>query len=95
MVITADTACFSEASARLSIDCLVEESCPMLVLTRKRHQTLVIGDDIRIVVGKVSCGRVSLLVDAPSGVSIDRGEVWLRKQIGPAPVGVSESRRPH
>lgn len=65
----------------------------MLVLTRKRHQKLIIGDDIRIVVGKVGCGRVSLLIDAPNGVSIDRGEVWLRKQIGPVPVGVGVSRR--
>ncbi|MCA9261953.1 MAG: carbon storage regulator [Planctomycetales bacterium] len=51
----------------------------MLVLTRKEQQTIRIGDEITVVVGRVANGRVRLVIDAPVDVSIDRGEVWQRK----------------
>lgn len=46
----------------------------MLILTRKPGQSIVAGD-IVIHIGKLRCGRVSLAIDAPIGVSILRGEL--------------------
>lgn len=47
----------------------------MLVLSRKVGQKIVIGDNITIVVNKVSGNRISLGVEAPSEVRIVRGEL--------------------
>lgn len=47
----------------------------MLVLSRKRGQELVIGDDIRIVINRVSGNRVTIGIQAPQAVSIVRGEL--------------------
>ena len=47
----------------------------MLVLTRKVGQKLVIGDNITIVVNRISGNRVSLGIEAPSEVAIVRGEL--------------------
>ncbi|MGD9635884.1 MAG: carbon storage regulator [Pirellulales bacterium] len=51
----------------------------MLVLTRKRREKIVIGDNIEVTVSKVGRGQVTLAVSAPANVPVDRGEVWLRK----------------
>jgi len=47
----------------------------MLVLTRKRDESIHIGDDIRIVVLGVDGGRVRIGVDAPKDVVILRNEL--------------------
>ena len=47
----------------------------MLVLSRKVGQEIVIGDNVRITVTKVSGNRVTLGVDAPHHVRILRGEL--------------------
>src|SRR5262245_22631900 len=47
----------------------------MLVLSRKRGQTLVIGDDIRVVVQRINGNRVTLGIEAPAHVHILRGEL--------------------
>ena len=47
----------------------------MLVLSRKPGQELIIGDNIRIVVNRISGNRVSIGIEAPSDVSIVRGEI--------------------
>ena len=47
----------------------------MLVLTRKVGQKLVIGDDITIVVNRISGNRVSLGIEAPAEVPIIREEL--------------------
>jgi carbon storage regulator len=46
----------------------------MLVLTRKTGESIVIGDVV-IHIGDLRRGRVRIGVDAPSGVSILRGEL--------------------
>jgi carbon storage regulator CsrA len=46
----------------------------MLVLTRKAGQSVVIGDVV-VRVGDLHRGRVKLAIDAPSGVSVLRGEL--------------------
>ncbi|HHX94790.1 MAG TPA: carbon storage regulator CsrA [Clostridia bacterium] len=48
----------------------------MLVLSRKKGQTLVIGDDIVLTVLEVSGDKVKLGVEAPKAVSVYRKEVY-------------------
>ncbi|MEX0793113.1 MAG: carbon storage regulator [Pirellulaceae bacterium] len=47
----------------------------MLVLSRKIGDTIRIGDDIEIVVNRISGNRVTIGIDAPKDVRILRGEV--------------------
>lgn len=47
----------------------------MLVLSRRKGEALVIGEDVQLVVQKVSSGRVRLAIEAPSHVRIVRKEV--------------------
>lgn len=47
----------------------------MLVLSRKVGQEILIGDNVRITVTKVSGNRVTLGVEAPEHVRILRGEL--------------------
>jgi carbon storage regulator len=49
----------------------------MLVLTRKRGEALVLGDDIVIRVLEVSGETIRLGIDAPRSVAVLREEVWL------------------
>ncbi len=48
----------------------------MLVLTRKLNQSIVIGEDIRIVVVSVDRDSVKLGIDAPRSVPVHRNEVY-------------------
>lgn len=47
----------------------------MLVLTRKTGEELVIGDNIKVVVNRISGNRVTLGISAPDEVRIVRGEL--------------------
>jgi carbon storage regulator CsrA len=47
----------------------------MLVLSRKIGDTIRIGDNIEIVVSRISGNRVTIGIDAPKDVRILRGEV--------------------
>ena len=47
----------------------------MLVLSRKIGQEILIGDNITVVVNKLSGNRVSLGISAPRDVSVVRGEI--------------------
>ena len=47
----------------------------MLVLSRKVGQEIVVGDNVRIIINKVSGNRVTLGVEAPDHVRILRGEL--------------------
>lgn len=48
----------------------------MLVLTRKVDQSIIIGDDIRIVIVDVRGDQVKIGIDAPRSVSVHREEVY-------------------
>ncbi|MGH7755755.1 MAG: carbon storage regulator CsrA [Vulcanimicrobiaceae bacterium] len=48
----------------------------MLVLTRKPNQTIMIGDDIRVVVVSVDRDQVRIGVEAPRQISVHRGEIY-------------------
>ena len=47
----------------------------MLVLSRKEGEKLVIGNDITLVVSKISGNRVTVGIEAPPDVKIFRGEL--------------------
>lgn len=48
----------------------------MLVITRKKGQSLLIGDDIEIKIVKVDDGSVKIAIDAPKEKVILRKEVY-------------------
>lgn len=48
----------------------------MLVLTRKVHQSIVIGDDVEVVVLEVRGEQVRLGIRAPKNVSVHRKEIY-------------------
>lgn len=48
----------------------------MLVLSRKLNQSIIIGDDIRIVVVSVDRDTVKLGIQAPREVPVHRAEVY-------------------
>jgi carbon storage regulator len=52
----------------------------MLVLTRKRAQSIMIGDDIEVSVLAVSGDKVRIGIDAPRDVPVFRKEVYLEIQ---------------
>lgn len=47
----------------------------MLVLSRRRHERIVIGESIVVEVISIHEGKVKLGVEAPNGVPIRRGEL--------------------
>ncbi|CEH33288.1 Translational regulator CsrA [bioreactor metagenome] len=48
----------------------------MLVITRKKGESLLIGDDIEIKIVKVDDGSVKIAIDAPKEKTILRKEVY-------------------
>ncbi len=49
----------------------------MLVLSRKIGERILVGENVRITVVRVSNGGVRLGIEAPSGVSVVREELTL------------------
>jgi carbon storage regulator len=47
----------------------------MLVLSRKEGEKLIVGENITIVVSKISGNRVTLGIEAPRDVKVVRGEL--------------------
>lgn len=52
----------------------------MLVLTRKKNQSIIINDNIEISVLDIQGDQVRIGIDAPKSVSIHRKEVFLEIQ---------------
>ncbi|EHJ01512.1 carbon storage regulator, CsrA [Clostridium sp. DL-VIII] len=48
----------------------------MLIITRKKGESLMIGDDIEIVISKIDDGSVKIGINAPKDVSILRKEIY-------------------
>lgn len=49
----------------------------MLVLSRQRDESIMIGDDIEVTVVDIRGEKVRLGISAPQQVSVHRKEVWL------------------
>jgi carbon storage regulator len=52
----------------------------MLILTRRPHESIRIGNGVRITVLGFKGSQVRLGIEAPPNVSVDRQEIWERKQ---------------
>jgi len=52
----------------------------MLALTRKVGEAIRIDENIRVSVSCVSGNRVQIVISAPSGVVVEREEVWERRR---------------
>ena len=48
----------------------------MLIITRKKGQSIMIGDNIEITVSKLDDGSVKLGIDAPKDMTILRKELY-------------------
>lgn len=67
----------------------------MLVLTRKKSETIRIGDEIIIKVVRTSTGSVKLGIEAPSSIPVVRGElteVDLERHAGDSPSSRNDRR---
>lgn len=52
----------------------------MLVLTRKQKESIIIGDDIEIIVLSIDGEQIKLGIHAPNNIEIHRKEVYLSIQ---------------
>ena len=48
----------------------------MLVITRKKGESLLIGDDIEITITKIDDGSVKIAINAPKEITILRKELY-------------------
>lgn len=64
----------------------------MLVITRKKEESLLIGDDIEIKIVKIDDGSVKIAIDAPRDKIILRKEVYenVRKENAKAVANTDE-----
>jgi carbon storage regulator len=84
------------------------ELIPVLVLTRKPKQSIMIGDDVEVTVLVVRGEKVRLGIEAPRDVPVHRTEIYLEikqghekegqptdlsSQADDAPSGLGESHR--
>jgi carbon storage regulator len=52
----------------------------MLVLSRKKNEVLMIGDNVSITIVEIRGDKIKLGIVAPPDVTVDRLEVWKAKQ---------------
>ena len=59
----------------------------MLVLSRQRDETIMIGDNIEVTVVDIRGDKVRLGINAPKEISVHRKEVYeaIRREIEPRP----------
>ena len=53
-----------------------EERIDMLVLTRKINESIVINDDVSVLVVEVRGDRVRLGIEAPKNITVHRKEIY-------------------
>lgn len=51
----------------------------MLILTRRQGEKILIGNEIEVSVVNISGNQVSIGIDAPNDVEVDREEIRIRK----------------
>lgn len=52
----------------------------MLVLSRQKEQSIIIGDDIKVMVIETRFDKVRLGIEAPKNIPVHREEIWLQIQ---------------
>lgn len=52
----------------------------MLVLTRKKNESIIIGDNIKITVVEVKGDQIKIGISAPKNISVHREEIYLEIQ---------------
>lgn len=52
----------------------------MLVLSRQKEQSIIIGDDIKVMVIETRFDKVRLGIEAPKNITVHREEIWLQIQ---------------
>jgi carbon storage regulator len=52
----------------------------VLVLTRKKEQTIIIGDNIEVTIVDIQGDQVRIGINAPKNITIHRKEVYLEIQ---------------
>ncbi|HTZ55183.1 MAG TPA: carbon storage regulator CsrA [Candidatus Acidoferrum sp.] len=71
----------------------------MLVLSRKINQSIMIGDDVRIVIVAVDRDQVKLGIEAPRAVPVHRSEVYEeirranQEALGAAPAAAGKAEK--
>ena len=50
----------------------------MLVLSRKKNESIIINDNITVTVIEIRGDKVRLGIEAPADVVVHREEIWLR-----------------
>lgn len=68
----------------LRLAAYAKERAPMLVLSRKLNQSIVIGPDVRIVVLSVDRNNVRIGIEAPPDVRVHRAEIAAPRAADPA-----------
>lgn len=73
----------------------------MLVLSRHKDETIVIGDNIKITVVDIRGDKVRLGIEAPQDIPVHRQEVYdaikrnsSESQVGPVAPGLEKSSQP-
>lgn len=61
----------------------------MLVLSRKVGERIVVANDIRITVVRVTSGGVRIGIEAPDGTPVVREELLMQKVTPPAALGAA------
>lgn len=63
----------------------------MLVLSRRREESIMIGDDIEVKVVGIRGGKVRLGIEAPRQVSVHRREIYDRISRNPQASGIGNT----
>ena len=80
---------FPRRPARSAPRRLIEGAQPVLVLTRRPHQSIMIGDDIVVTVLEVKGDQIRLGVSAPRVVQVFREEVLVALQAAGEPTAAA------
>lgn len=65
----------------------------MLVLTRKKNETILIGDDIQVTVVDIRGDKVRLGIEAGRDIPVHRQEVWEAVQLEEMAVAERQARQ--